>query len=264
MIRKAVLITLLLLPTAAIWAQTPGPALKDRATTVNGRVSVVRDDHSIVVQEKRIDLDIDNASLADAVKVLAEKAGETVEIDSRVASDKRVTLRIHNVTFGTALRLLTEAAGAGVTMNLTDGKMVFRLTKSPIGQGNSFFVAPRLSLELHGQDHVTATVPQGMFTFTSPAVGPDGILTLPPTLYKMRMEELRSTFTCPHCKGQVTALRSRQEPKCPKCGRPFQGDWQFCPADGTKRPAVSTDWRYCPLCGHRVEIEKRSPEEPAK
>ena len=50
----------------------------------------------------------------------------------------------------------------------------------------------------------------------------------------------RSTFTCPHCKGQVTILRQKKPAQCSKCGRSFEGDWQYCPFDGTKRPASET------------------------
>src|SRR5205814_108603 len=49
----------------------------------------------------------------------------------------------------------------------------------------------------------------------------------------------RYTFTCPHCKGQVTGIRQAQQPSCPKCGRTFEPDWKLCPVDGTKRPSAA-------------------------
>ena len=265
MIRKALLTTLLLLPAAAIWAQTVTPGPRVRTAIKDVRVTALKDPLSITVSEKRIDLDLDNASLADAVKVLAEKSGEKIEIEKGLSPDSRITLHARNVTFGTALHLLAENAGVFVNLSLRDGKTVFHAAKTPgeIAKNDPFQMEPHVTYTQQALGKIFAT-PEGAITLTVPPVGPDGMMTLPPTLYRMRVEELRSTFTCPHCKGQVTALRTRQEPKCPKCGRLFQGDWQYCPADGTKRPAISSDWRFCPLCGHRVEIEKRAPEEPVK
>ncbi len=68
--------------------------------------------------------------------------------------------------------------------------------------------------------------------------------------------ETRTSITCPHCKGNVTAIRTRTAPKCTKCSRTFQAGWEFCPADGTKRPAENNEWKHCPLCGKEVDFSK--------
>jgi hypothetical protein len=68
--------------------------------------------------------------------------------------------------------------------------------------------------------------------------------------------ETRTSVTCPHCKGRVTAIRTRTAPSCPKCSRVFQSNWEFCPADGTKRPEDKSEWKHCPLCGKEVDFSK--------
>jgi hypothetical protein len=85
------------------------------------------------------------------------------------------------------------------------------------------------------------------------AVAPNAPLTIP---YVWSMQEQRSMFRCPHCKGQATVLRKQEQPKCEKCARPFQSGWQFCPADGAKRPAAVGEWKFCPFCSKKVDGEK--------
>ena len=80
------------------------------------------------------------------------------------------------------------------------------------------------------------------------------------TLFRTKaVSEIRSTFTCPHCKQQVTVVHQRQAPECDTCGRAFHDDWQFCPFDGAKRPAsAGIDWQFCPLCGKSVKEEVKT------
>jgi len=75
--------------------------------------------------------------------------------------------------------------------------------------------------------------------------------------------EVRSTFTCPHCKNQVTVIHKHEAPKCDKCGRVFHDDWQFCPFDGAKRPAsADPDWQFCPICGERIKPDAKVETKP--
>ena len=75
--------------------------------------------------------------------------------------------------------------------------------------------------------------------------------------------EVRSTFTCPHCKQQVTVIHQHQAPKCDTCGRVFHDDWQFCPFDGAKRPAnASSDWQFCPICGKSIKPDSKPDSKP--
>jgi hypothetical protein len=79
------------------------------------------------------------------------------------------------------------------------------------------------------------------------------------------LAEVHSTFTCPHCKQQVTVIHRHETTKCETCGRPFHDDWQFCPFDGGKRAAkANTDWQFCPLCGKSVKPEAKIDAKPAK
>ncbi|HEU4753411.1 MAG TPA: hypothetical protein VFU47_09925 [Armatimonadota bacterium] len=193
-----------------------------------------------------VDLDIDNATVADAARQIVEKAklNADVVVDPDVPADARFTLRAKNVRPGAALDLLAQSAGAGWALEKKDGKTTLRLGKKVRGG----LLAPGLSglYKLDGGDNV-------LKRFVVPAV-PGAPGRSPLVLDWVTTQ--RSTFTCPHCKNQATVLRQRQAPKCPKCNRVFQPEWQFCPADGTKRPATTDDWRFCPFCGKRVETEK--------
>ena len=82
-------------------------------------------------------------------------------------------------------------------------------------------------------------------------------------LNSIGINEVRSTFTCPHCKNQVTVIHKPESPKCEKCGRVFHDDWQFCPFDGAKRPAgTDTDWQFCPICGERIKPDVKVETKP--
>jgi len=79
----------------------------------------------------------------------------------------------------------------------------------------------------------------------------------------VEVKEVRSTFTCPHCKQQVTVIHKHESPKCEKCGRVFHDDWQFCPFDGAKRPAgADSDWQFCPLCGKSIKADGKADVKP--
>ena len=108
------------------------------------------------------------------------------------------------------------------------------------------------------------------FSYTPNGSAPDnatnllGAYTLTNTLIQTsKIAEVRSTFTCPHCKQQVTVIHQHQSPKCDQCGRVFHDDWQFCPFDGAKRPATAgIDWQFCPLCGKSVKPEGKAELKP--
>jgi hypothetical protein len=182
-----------------------------------------------------VDLDLDNAPIADAARQVAQRAqlDADVTLDDDVPANARVTLRAKGVKAGTAMDLIAQAAGVNWAAEKKEGKTVLKLGKK---------------------------VQSGLFSFSGPAtvfrdhealrrlVIPEGSVSV----YGSALT--RSTFTCPHCKGRATVLRSVQQPKCTKCERQFQPGWQFCPDDGTKRPAAASDWKFCPMCGKRVEM----------
>jgi len=200
-------------------------------------------------------------------------------LDDDVPSDPHVSVHAKNVRLSTALNLLSDVAGVswrhevrgdkktvhvgkkvapgtGAWIMRSDGKgakpFVFDRTEKFVipkieGDGPHVFIGPdNFKLDPRakpGQPPVLHDIPfmnrlfDNGFTWTMPAGE-------------------RSTFTCPHCHGKVVMVRMRQQPQCPKCGRTFEPGWQYCPADGAKRPTSPADWQYCPLCGKRVEIDK--------
>jgi hypothetical protein len=194
----------------------------------------------------RVDLDIDAKTVADAVDeiftALKDKAEYALEPD--VPNDVRITVRAKNVRLSTALDLVADAAGIRWGREIKDGKTVYRLGKKVpplMTPGRQSILPPNVEEAVRNFRNV---VP----------LEPNGSVNIPfRQLYKFSLEEERSTFNCPHCKGQTTMVRVRQQPKCTKCSRVFQGDWQFCPSDGAKRPASPGEWRHCPLCGKQVD-----------
>jgi hypothetical protein len=192
--------------------------------------------------DKPIDLDLDNVPVRAALKRILDPTKLEYKIDDDVPDTARVTLRAHDIRLSTALDVVTQTAGIGWTSEMKDAKRMIHVGKSIRGGGYGVYIAPQVGDLLHNLEGLT----NQRFQF-------------PPNsdfAYRLFLPEQRSTFTCPHCKGQVTMLGSRQQPKCPKCGRTFQSDWQFCPADGTKRPPAPGVWHYCPLCGKPVDTEK--------
>ena len=116
-------------------------------------------------------------------------------------------------------------------------------------------------LQTPGEDWKEGFPPQGRY---NPGSGNQpGITYTPLSLSGVKVAEERSTFTCPHCKQQVTVLHQHTAPKCEKCSRTFHDDWQFCPFDGAKRPAsAGTDWQFCPLCGKSVKAPEKIINSP--
>lgn len=193
----------------------------------------------------RVDLDLDNVPVRDAVKRICDAGKRDCVVDADVPEEVRITLRARGVRLGTALDLVSEAAGARWVNERRDGKERIRVGRTVPDLHAMSFSGGAGAISVSGSDLLTA-----------PVVTPIGPVRFQgsPLLYSMREE--RSTFNCPHCKGQTTVVRRRQQPKCTKCDRTFQTDWQFCPADGAKRPPDPGAWQFCPMCGKRVQGER--------
>lgn len=210
--------------------------------------------------EPKVDLNLENATVREALKQVFEQAHQEYLIDEAVPDEPRVTARVKDVRLSTALGIILQNAGAGTHLSLKDGKSTVRIFKQRAGATGGSGLLPNI------------------LNFDFP-LGPDGTVQLPGNLsetarkflqqhpdlnlnaavpYVLNLQEQRSTFRCPHCKGQSTVIRKADQPKCEKCQRPFQPDWQFCPADGAKRPASASEWRFCPFCGKRVMDDKSS------
>lgn len=193
----------------------------------------------------KVNLDLDNAPVKDALKQVFDQAKQEYALDKDVSDDARISIRAKNVKFATALDLITQTAGVRWGREKRDSKTLFRVGKS-VRSDNTIAWA---GLDTFLKPHLEALPRIGSF------YEKEG--NIPFISYALATSEERSTFTCPHCKGQTTALRQRQQPKCPKCSRTFQSGWQFCPIDGAKRPPAPGGWKFCPLCGKAVEMEKQ-------
>jgi hypothetical protein len=213
------------------------PVLSEDAITFQGRFLPMPFG---LPDNQPVDLDLENVTVQDAARQIVErsKVKADVVVDPDVSADTRITLRVRGVRPSTALDLVAQSARVNWGVERRDDKTTVRLGKS---------VHPGMMFR---QDVIQRF----------PAIAPGaGVLTVPQFNVNRDIRMFttqRSTFMCPHCKGQATVLRQSAPPQCPKCNRLFQADWQFCPADGTKRPAQSSDWKFCPLCGKRVDIEK--------
>jgi hypothetical protein len=257
------------LSPSAVFAQVqpPTPQTRGSLPTISKYYFISGLQPGGVLSDKRVDLDLENASIKDAVKQIVDRARVNMEVavDTDVPEDVRVTLKARNVKASTALDLVSQAAGVRWGIEVRDDKSSLRLGKT-VRPGLPLHLFPGtikpedlegLPLFLESlKDRVptvsrTAPLPRAPFTIDPKRVPNKTVLS--PFLGQ------RYTFTCPHCKGQATMVRSGDQPKCPKCSRLFQSDWQFCPADGTKRPAAPSGWRFCPLCGKQVEPDKAQP-----
>lgn len=192
----------------------------------------------------RVDLDLENVTLEDAVRKLIDQVKGTFAIDNGTPKDRRVTIKAKGVRLSTALDFLADAYGVGWTVDTESGKSRYRFGKDVPTQ--------RFGLTMKGMLPSSALAnAHGYLSRLSPNS----------VFYSFDAVEERSTFNCPHCKGQSTILRTRQQPRCTKCSRVFQKEWQFCPADGAKRPAAPVEWKYCPSCGKEVRMQKSEGPE---
>lgn len=199
-------------------------------------------------------LDLRDATIREAAHQLADQTKREIVVDPDVPENVRVSFGAQNVQLGTALDVLSQAAGARWGREVRPGEKgtaVYRIGKN----APSLNVAgmPAFRFRGNGNEITGLTIRPGT-TFQAPSAAAAAQLrTLENGLfYSYGSREQRSTFTCPHCKRQATVIRKVETPKCPKCERVFQPSWQFCPHDGTRRPASETTWKACPFCGKQV------------
>jgi len=195
--------------------------------------------------DRNVDLEIENLPIREALERVLAAASLDVKhdalVDGDVPGDARVTLRAEGVRLSTALDLLADAAGGGWTVESRNGKRAVRIGRS-VRRSNLALFGSTLRTDWTRHNAL------GSLTLVEPPTGAGymlGVFT----------QDRRSTFTCPHCKGKATVIRRTAPARCPRCSRTLQDDWQFCPADGTKRPVPAGAWKYCPLCGKRVEAD---------
>jgi hypothetical protein len=190
-----------------------------------------------------VSLDVRDVPIRELVNDLTAQTKATFNVDGDVP-DTRVTLKAKNVRLDTVLDLATQSADVGWRVESP--------AVPPGGERPSRSAVYRIGKTLPRRERGVVLNATGMGG-GSGFLGPRFLDSVP---YQYFNREERSTFTCPHCKATNTVSRVRQQPKCPKCTRVFQPDWQFCPADGAKRPAGPSDWKYCPSCGKQVTPPK--------
>lgn len=195
--------------------------------------------------DTKLSIKFDNLPVRDALKRVLEQAKQDYVVDDDVPADAKISLDVKDVRLSTVLDLLTQSAGVGWHREVARQRSQTNASSKTIVRVGKSVATNRLSGTLN------RVLPSNIIVSgRQPTV-------LDPFLYRYSTTEQRSTFTCPHCKGQATLLQTRRaQPACPKCQRTFQSDWQFCPSDGTKRPAATTGtWRFCPLCGKTVSLQ---------
>ena len=200
---------------------------------------------------KTISLDLKEASVKEAIDAVVKEVGGGISVayDKDVPTDARISVKVKQAGADSLLGLITQNAGIGWTATRGDGKqpIQLRITKSRTPRANSLLLNQYIAgiAPSHQMLDVILT-PQAVGGYTS--------------MRRSVLGEQRLSLECPHCKVKSTIIRQRHQPKCPKCSRTFQNDWQFCPADGTKRPADPNEWKFCPNCGKKVDVEKASEE----
>jgi hypothetical protein len=233
-------------------ALTPAELLKIGVTGVLGFKGLTQ-------PEPKVDLDLENATIREALKQIFDRAHQEYEVDEAVPDEPRVTAHVKNVRLSTALQLVLQEAGSGMHLSVKDGKSTMRIFKyGANGKGRPSTLPEVLNFNLPLRPDGTVQLPEQLPERLKQLLQQTGIDPNAAVPYVLNLQEQRSTFRCPHCKGQSTVIRKPDQPKCEKCGRQFQPDWQFCPADGTKRPAAASEWRFCPFCGKRVLDDKNS------
>jgi hypothetical protein len=207
-------------------------------------------------ESPRVDVDLRDASVREAAKELADRSKSVIHVEEDVPGDPRVSIKAKNVRLETALDLVTESAGVGWRV---ESRMVSSEASGGAGGDRRVSQTDKRTYRIgkgYGRGGGFSLNPTMLRQFGIEGAGPNARFFGQGVPYWFNGREERSTFTCPHCKATNTVSRVRQQPKCTKCTRIFQNDWQFCPADGAKRPAGPSDWKFCPSCGKGVQPPK--------
>lgn len=191
--------------------------------------------------DKKVDLEVQDANVRTAFEQLAKQAELDVVVEAGVDMERRATILAKSLPLAASVEALAAIYQVSWIHEIRDGKARLRIMKGRPGL-LSAFTRPGALLE---------GVPDaGRFFSLRMQPGPDGVA------YVLGAREKRASFECPHCKGKVTLVQSSEAVRCAKCGIPFQENWQFCPRDGTRRPAAQPAVRFCPLCGKEVKVDR--------
>ena len=251
-------------------------------------VDVIND----ATSKKRVDLELKNATVAEALKQLFQRVKLDFVLEDDVPADVRLSLTVKDVRFATALRLITEAGKVGWRWEWQgqvqkDRKLVCRIGKSIKTMTHSNLLLETVPRLLADRIRFLDVSLQPLLDLPTirlraaqrPTMAAGRALQQRPPLLVPRPSDPFSgrgqfhTFRCRHCKNQVTLRVTVAQPKCAKCRRGFQPDWKFCPYDGASRPATAPPLRFCPVCGKRaarpagtplpVKTKPATPSKPA-
>ncbi len=233
-----------------------------------------------------LDVDFNNTPLKEALKKLTQKASRDIGIQADVDQEVRVSLKAKKIRLSTAMSAISDQTGLNwetTSEVMGDSKTLktkYRLGKKsgePFPWPNTQYgnlkdrwnATPNQVIQTFAFDtaHDKAessnssknsfsakTDIEGHTLFSGVPVISKIFQNSDPRFsnaltYSLSTQETRSTFTCPHCRKQLTIVSQKQSPKCPDCKRDFLSDWKFCPFDGAKRPASGIEWGFCPICG---------------
>ncbi len=282
--RSTILLSaVLLIPTSAIAQQAANAVAKPPPASLNLPSAQGQ------ALEKKVNLELENATVLDAVTLILKNAGLPAQVvaEGDLPDAPRLTVRGVQASAQTALELVTEAGGVGWRLeDGRDGKLVFRLGKSLQGwsvtpyayfltAGNSFVLrqapadTPALNVQPGQAKPPAVAQPQkNVRPGYAPMIQRKNLINpgfqVDPSIYQkydLTWSNRLATFNCPHCQGKTQMVVQEQQVNCPQCKRALQAGWQFCPVDGTKRPATPGQWKFCPLCGKEVGDPK--PAAPA-
>lgn len=186
--------------------------------------------------EKRVTIELKDAPVVDAFDQLFRAAGENFILQPSVSKEQRLTMRLVDVPFEKALNFLCDLTG--LKWEQKDGIYVInaKLPKSTKTMGG--IVMPPET----GVFGVSPTV----------ILPPSGIEIVPPAIVRIPSSAAMPFNICTRCRQVVTR-------QCPKCKRPMEFFWNFCPYDGVKLPPAP---EKCPKCSAPLPKIPKPPEPP--
>jgi ribosomal protein S27AE len=242
--------------------------------------------------EKRLNIELQDVPLKDALKRVLEDSKIPYLIDDDVPNDTKVSIKLANAPLTTILDALTLSNRIGwrtefkksTTATTTDktkesseatkkneqpsamasGSGSIRGTGNVSGSYFSLTTTGNYVTQIHVGKTVTA-IPNGYQFRTLDIEGAPSLSAQnairgavgpqTPQMRVYRWQSQKKTFTCPRCHNSISILQQPEEVKCTKCHREFEDSWKVCPFDGTKRPEPKDKWRFCPICGKSITME---------
>ena len=252
---------------APCWAQAPPPA--DAAAPH----AVAFTDYFALTDRLSapvVGVQLREATLPQTLRTVFDEVEDAAYELNAGARRQRLTLETEGIRLTTLLDLISQAFGVEWRREVKDGRTLYRITEPQRIRLSSLGARPeeapaafeftdaRLKpvfdkLVLRPEGSAILDSQDSAFRIFLGEAGDDA------ATYRIAVAEEVSAFTCPHCNVRVLAQRDPAPPKCVKCSRQFQAQWQFCPFDGAPRPIELREWSFCPACGKRVNVTRALP-----